>query len=59
MNDTTEIALFSSGLVACLPARACLHVPSPSMSNFIIVPMETDCLTNRMGRERSVSIDTM
>ena len=49
--------------------RACLHVPSPSPclspSKFIIVPMETDRLMDRIGNrthfavKRSVSIDTM
>ena len=49
--------------------RVCLHVPSlfpsPSPSKFNIVPMETVCLTGRMGTEpilsikRPISIDTM
>ena len=28
---------------------ACLHIPFPSPSTFIMVPMETDHLTHRMG----------
>ena len=51
--------------------KACLHVPSlspcpsPSPSKFIIVPMETDCLTGRMGTEpilpvkRTITIGVM
>ena len=52
-------------VVTELVVRACLHVPSPPPSKFIIVPMETDRLTDRMGTEPilpiklSVSIDTM
>ena len=42
-----------------------LHVPSPSLSKFIIVPTVTDCLTFKMGSKpvlfikRSVTIGTM
>ena len=31
--------------------EACLQVPSPSLWKYNIVPMETVCLTNRMGTE--------
>ena len=48
--------------VKMLIVRACLHVtslslcPSQSLSKFDIVPMETDCLTDRMGSEPNLSV---
>ena len=62
--DAKKSGRYSQVLVETeLVLRACLPVPSPS--KFIIVPMETDRLTDRMGTEPilpiklSVSIDTM
>ena len=49
--DSMSAMWFMNKAVHCL--KACIHVPSPSLfpclSNFNIVPMETDRLMDRMG----------